>query len=209
MAGNLKTSYAASNFVLTQDYSFKFNQLDVGKPEVVAQYDPQTQQVTVQSKIWKRAIMEEIAGFKYIGMDYATAKACANSLRSSLTLPVYEWEFGWYIENNIFQYGWYKSYSTPTLESEIRVEQRSGCMYDVVVNAKCVSTNYTTNAAAVDTSTRPLYNSISSLPGWSSAVILTGHHFDAASASNISLVLAPTQNVTFELVGQNIVTSNP
>lgn len=197
MAGNLKTSYDASNFVLTQDYSFKFNQLDVGKPEVVAQYDPETQEVTVQSKIWKRAIMEETAGFKYIGMDYATAKACSNSLRSSLTLPVYEWEFGWYIENNIFQYGWHKSYSTPTLESEIRVEQRSGCMYDVVVNAKCVSTNYSTASNATSIGSRPLYSAVSSLPGWSSTVTLTGHHFDAASADNISLVLAPTQNVTF------------
>ena len=153
--------------------------------------------------------MDETAGFKYIGMDYATAKACAAYLKTQLTCLVYAWEFGWYIENNLFQYGWFKSYSTPTLASEIRVEQRSGCMYDVVVNARCTSTNYTTNSAAVDTSTRPLYNSISSLPGWSSAVTLTGHHFDAASASNISLVTAPTQNVTFELVGQNIVTSNP
>lgn len=209
MAGNLKTSYDASNFVLTQDYSFKFNQLDVGKPEVVAQYDPQTQQTTVQSKVWKRAIMEETAGFKYIGMDYATAKACSNSLRSSLTLPVYEWEFGWYIENNIFQYGWHTSYSTPTLESEIRVEQRSGCMYDVVVNAKCVSTNYSTAANATSIGSRPLYSAVSSIPGWSSTITLHGRHFDAASASNISLVVAPTQNVTFELVGQNIVTSNP
>lgn len=36
MAGNLKSSYDATNLVLTQDYSYKFNQLDVGKPEVVA-----------------------------------------------------------------------------------------------------------------------------------------------------------------------------
>lgn len=43
MAGNLKSSYDATNFVLTQDYSYRFNQLDVGKPEVVAEYDPTTQ----------------------------------------------------------------------------------------------------------------------------------------------------------------------
>ena len=69
MAGNLKTSYDATNFVLTQDYSLKFNQLDVGKPEVVAQYDPDTQEVDVETVTWKRAIMEETAGFKYIGTE--------------------------------------------------------------------------------------------------------------------------------------------
>jgi len=178
MAGNLKTSYDATNFVLTQDYSLKFNQLDVGKPEVVAQYDPDTQEVDVETVTWKRAIMEETAGFKYIGMDYATAKACANSMRSSLTMPVYEWGFGWYIENNIFQYGWHKNYTTPTLESEIRIEQRSGCMYDVVVNAKYVSTNYSKSANATSIGSRPLANRLSSIPGWNSTVPLTGKHFD-------------------------------
>lgn len=153
--------------------------------------------------------MDETAGFKYIGMDYATAKSCAAYLRTALTCLNYDWEFGWYIQNNTFQYGWHKSIATPMLESEIRIEQRSGCMYDVVVNAKYTSTNYSSSPNALDTGTRPLYDSISSLPGWSSAVTLTGHHFDAASASNISLVTAPTQTVAFELVGQNIVTSDP
>lgn len=136
--------------------------------------------------------MEETAGFSYIGMDYTTAKSCANYLRNLLTISVYEWEFGWYIENDIFQYGWHKSYATPTLDSQVSVQQRSGCMYDVVVNAKCVSTNYSTASNAVSTSSRPLYNAISGIPGWSSTVTLHGHHFDAASASNISLVVAPT-----------------
>lgn len=136
--------------------------------------------------------MEETAGFKYIGMDYATAKSCANYLRSKLTISIYEWQFGWYIDNNIFQYGWYKSYSTPTLDSEVRIEQRSGCMYDVVVDAKCISTNYSTSSNATSTSSRPLYTAVSSIPGWSSTITLHGKHFDAASASNISLVVAPT-----------------
>lgn len=154
--------------------------------------------------------MEETAGFSYIGMNYATAKNCANYLRNLLTQQIYVWEFGWYIENDIFQYGWHKSYATPTLDSDIRIEQRNGgCMYDVVVNARCVSTNYSTAANATSTGSRPLYDSIANLPGWSSNPTLHGEHFNAASADNISLIVAPTQTVKFELVGQNIVTSDP
>lgn len=38
---------------------------------------------------------------------------------------------------------------------------------------------------------------------------MDGVHFDAASADNISLIVAPTRNVTFELVAENLITSDP
>ena len=210
MAYNLKRTYDSSNFVLTEDYSFRFNQLDVGKPEVVAEVDPTTQQVTVTTKVWKRALMEESAGFKYIGMNYATAKNCAAYLRGVLTISVYNWQFGWHEDtNNNIVYGWYKEYATPTLESEISVQQTSGCMYEVVVNARCTSLNYTTSSNATLSSSHPLLSVLENLPGWSSTPTLHGVHFNAASASNITLVVAPTQTTKFEIVGQNIITTDP
>jgi hypothetical protein len=39
--GLLRT-YGAENFVLTEDYSVRFNQVDCGVPEVTVDLDPQT-----------------------------------------------------------------------------------------------------------------------------------------------------------------------
>ena len=209
MANNLKSTYDASNFVLTQDYSHKFNQIDVGKPEARVEYDPDTQTTSVELVSWKRGMVQETAGFKYVGMDYATAKSCANHLRSVLTLNVYEWAFGWHEENGNKVYGWYKNYATPTLESEVSLQQRNGgCMYDVVVNAKFTSLQYSSTPDATDINSKPLHDVLVNLAGWSSAVPLSGVHFNAASADNISLIVAPTKNVTFELVGQKIFTTD-
>ena len=70
--GLLRT-YGAENFVLTEDYSVRFNQVDCGVPEVTVDLDPQTAQPVINITKWCRAIMEERAGFKYIGMNYSTA----------------------------------------------------------------------------------------------------------------------------------------
>ena len=211
MADNLKKTYDASNFVLTEDYSFRFNQLDVGQPEITASLNPSTQQVQVQVRTWKRAVMEETAGFKYIGMDYATAKSCAAYLRAKFTISVYDWQFGWSEgTGGVYVYGWYKNYATPTLDSEISIEQRNGgCMYDVVVMARCTSLNYTTSADATQSSSHPLLTALATIPGWSSNPTLSGVHFNAASADNITLMVAPTQTTKFELVGQKVITTDP
>ena len=70
--GLLRT-YGAENFVLTEDYSVRFNQVDCGVPEVSVELDEETHQPQVVIAQWCRAIMEERAGFKYIGMNYSTA----------------------------------------------------------------------------------------------------------------------------------------
>ena len=51
-------------------------------------------------------------------------------------------------------------------------------MYDVVVNAKYVSTNYSKDANATSIGSRPLANRLGSIPGWNGTVTLTGKHFD-------------------------------
>lgn len=111
--------------------------------------------------------MEERAGFKYIGMDYDTAQSCANSLRTSLTITSYPWACGKYLYNGNLLYGWHKGTGTPTIESEVRVEKHAGCMYDVVVNAKCTTTNYDKHSNALNITNRPLYTVVSGLAGWS------------------------------------------
>lgn len=106
-------------------------------------------------------------------------------------------------------YGWHKSIPTPTLESEVRLEHNAGCMYDVVVNAKCTMINYDKAGDALQTGSRPLAGAVYHLPGWTSTHQLSGVHFDAASARNITLVVAPTKNVEFELVAPRLITSKP
>ena len=71
MAGNLKSSYDSTNFVLLDDYKMKFNSLDAGQPEVAVLLSGDTP--TVSCVTWKRGVLEESIRFKYIGMDYDTA----------------------------------------------------------------------------------------------------------------------------------------
>lgn len=208
MAGNLQTTYGANNIEITQDYAYRFNQIDVGEPIVDVSTNQTTGEISVSCTSWKRAVMVETAGWKYIGMNYATAKTCANAMRNLLTFQIPPWEYGYYMRNNQLQFGWHSGTSTPTLESDVRIQQRSGCMYDVIINAKCTTQNYTKAANATSTGSRPLANILSSVAGWNSTVTLTGKHFDAASANNIRIVSAPTNKVHFELVGQKLVTSD-
>lgn len=209
MAGNLQTSYGANNIEITQDYSYRFNQIDVGEPVVDVSTNQTTGQVSVTCSSWKRAVMVETAGWKYIGMDYTTAKTCANAMRSALTFAVAPWEYGYYMKNNALQFGWHAGSTTPTLESDVRVQQRNGgCMYDVIISARCTTENYTKEASAISTGSRPLYSQLQHIAGWNSTVTLTGTHFDAASARNIRIVSAPTNKVSFELIGQKLITSD-
>lgn len=52
------------------------------------------------------------------------------------------------------------------MESEVRLEKRSGCMYDVVVNAKCTTINYDKQNNALNINNKPLYAVVSGLAGW-------------------------------------------
>lgn len=205
------TTYGAENFVLTEDYSYRFNQIECGQPEATVELSGSglsaVPVVTIAQ--WWRAVMEERASFRYIGMDYSTAKNCANTMRSSMTFLTYPWEFGEYLSGTHLLYGWHKGTPTPTLESEVRLEHRAGSMYDVVVNAKCTTVNYDKAGRALATGSRPLADEVAHVPGWSTANQLSGVHFDAASASNITLLVAPTKTVQYELVAPKLVTSKP
>ena len=119
------TSYGAHNLVVTRDYSFRFNQIESGEPELYVKIQPtgSSEENIVDVKTWYMAESVESAGFKYVGMDYTTAKTCANSLRSSLRTSTYVWEWGTHYDSTTgaIELGWYKAASTPTLESNISV----------------------------------------------------------------------------------------
>lgn len=211
---SLLTSYSSKNFVLVDDYSYRCNQIDSGEPIVAVELSttsstPPERKPVVTITQWWRATIEETASFKYIGMDYSTAKDCADAMRSLFTFTSYPWVYSEYLSGDYLLYGWHKGTGTPTLESEISLEKHdNGCMYDVVVNAKCTTINYDKGANALDLNDRPLANAIDDVPGWDSTHQLSGHHFDAAGSSNIALLVAPTYKTKFELVGQQVVTTN-
>ena len=206
MAGNLLTSYGANNFVLLDDYKMKFNSLDVGQPEVAVLLSGDS--ATVSCVTWKRGVMEESMRFKYIGMDYDTAQDCVDSMRSKFTYSKAPWLFGDYISAGNWLYGWHQGVGTPTLDSNITIQKHgNGCMYDVVVEGHTNLENYTVNGYSSLTANRPLANVLTSIPGYTSNPTLSGQHFNAAGTDNITLVNAPTRNVTFELVGENVYTT--
>lgn len=204
---SLLTSYTSKNFVLVDDYNYRCNQIECGKPEVAVELSNDQLVTTVDQ--WWRAIIEEKASFKYIGMNYSTAQSCAASMRSRFTFTQYQWLYGNYVvSNDIFLYGWHKGVGTPTLESEVSLQKHgNGCMYDVVVNAKCTTINYDKGARALDLNVRPLSNAVSQLPGWNTTVPLDGKHFNTAGLSNIALIVAPTYTTNFELVGEKVITT--
>jgi hypothetical protein len=81
----------------------------------------------------------EEAGFKYVGMNYATAKTCANAMRSGLTFSEYVWEWGTHYETDTgaIVLGWYKAASTPMIESDVSIVKTGKAgLYDVVVKAR-------------------------------------------------------------------------
>jgi len=152
--------------------------------------------------------MEESIRFKYVGMDYDTAQSCADSMRSLFTYSKYAWCYGDYIENGNWLFGWHKKYLSPALDSNITVQKHgSGCMYDVLVDAHATVENYTKGGYAALATSRPIADTLSHIPGYSSNPTLSGQHFDAAGANNIVLVNSPTRTINYELVAENIYTT--
>ena len=201
----LLTTYGADNFILLDDYKLKCNSLDAGQPEVavlLSGANPSVQVVT-----WKRGITEESLRFKYVGMDYETAQDCADALRDSLTYTKYPWQFGAYLSGQTMLYGWHRGVGTPTLDSSVTVQKHgTGCMYDVVVDARAETENYTAGGDPVGGGA-PLAGKLNGIAGYSASHVLSGAHFDAAGAGNIVLVNAPTRTTQFELVGEDIYTT--
>lgn len=204
----LLTTYSATNFVLEGDYNLRCNQIECGLPSVSVEVDGQGNKQVVIAQWW-RAMIEEVASFRYIGMTYSAAQACATAMRSRFTFNQPRWDYGFYVEDNELLFGWHKGTSTPVLESEVRLEKQGNSrMYSVVVNAKCTTENYDKGGRALDLSVRPLQTALSGLPGFTSSTTLHGEHFDAAGADNISILVAPTNTTKFELVAENLLTKS-
>lgn len=206
MAGNLLTSYGAQNFVLLDDYKMRFNSIKVGQPEVAVLLSGNV--ASVQTVTWKRGIMEESCRFSYIGMSYDAAQNCAASMRSLLTFWSPTWIYGDYLSGGNWLLGWHHGFETPKLESGITVQRHgSGCMYDVVVDARYTAEEYTTGGYAGAATSQLLRSTLAYIPGFNSSPPLSGTHFDTAGADNIVLVSAPQRRIDFELVGQDIYTT--
>lgn len=176
----LLTSYGSNNFVLVDDYNYRCNQIESGEPIVAVELSatssmPPEFKPVVTVRQWWRAIIEETASFKYIGMDYSAAQDCADDMRSLLTFTSYPWVYSEYLSGDYLLYGWHKGVGTPTLESEIRLEKHgTGSMYDVVVNAKCTTINYGISGNALILSEAPLADAVDDVPGWNSTHQLSG-----------------------------------
>lgn len=207
MAKNLLTSYDARNFVLLDDYKMRLNSLDVGQPEVAVVLSGNSQP-TVAFVTWKRGVMHESCRFQYVGMDYDTAQDCADSMRSRFQYSKPTWQYGAYMDGGNLLYGWHQGTALPALDTNVTVQKHgTGCMYDVLVDAQAEVETYTRGGFADATGTRPVYNALTGVPGWSATEQLSGEHFDAAGADNIVLVNAPSRNVSYELVAENLFTT--
>ena len=81
----------------------------------------------------------------------------------------------------------------------------------MVVQAKHTQKFYSTSISGNNvTGSRPLYDFVTGLAGWSdSSTPPNGTYYSAASSDNIVLVKAPTYNREFELLGADITTVVP
>lgn len=102
-------SYGSDNFQLEQDYQMRVDSIEVGQPEIVVSCDLSSgQPVDLRIDSWKRYIQIEEASFSYVGMDYATAKGCAEAMRSRFTYNNYQpWVYEDYIKDSKFVRGWH------------------------------------------------------------------------------------------------------
>lgn len=186
---SLLTSYGAENLVITNDYDRRFNQTDIGNPQVSIEVLSGSPVVTIAQ--WYKGIQEETASFKYVGMTYDAAVECAEDMRQKLTYSQAPWTFGDYLSSDTsggeikayFILGWHEGVALPTCESQIQVNHHDkGCMYDVAVQAKCTTIKYDKLGQALDITRQPLYDTLQTLAGWNAEVQLSGIHFDAAGA---------------------------
>lgn len=210
---SLLTSYSADNFVLVKDYNKRFNQTMAGEPQVSIEILSGSPIVTIAQ--WYQGVMEETASFKYIGMTYDAAMDCAEDMRQALTYSQAPWTFGDYISSDTYQggisayflRGWHEGVALPTCESQIQVNHHDkGCMYDVSVQAKCTTIKYDKLGQALDISQHPLIDTLQTFAGWNEEMQLSGKYFDAACDANITIVNAPTRQISWELTRENILT---
>lgn len=201
---NKQTTWGANNLVIIKDYNSQFNEVVVGNPEVTLE-KPTTAggSPTITVATWYKLQCEETAQWKYVGMDYTTAKDCENALLTDLTFNIPVWEYGAYISNGQVLYGYHTGNVAPQLFSSVTIEKCGNCdMYNVIVNARVTSETYSKNSDLYSSLATYLKTYLNSLTGWSNYPSgWTGRQQTAASANNIVLIQAPTANRKFEIIG--------
>lgn len=206
-------SYSSDNFQLDQDYQIRLDSVEVGQPEVIISCDLSSgDPVGIKIERWKRYVQIEEASFSYVGMDYATAKSCGEAMRTKFTYNSYRpWIYEDYLSGSMFIRGWHQTSAyLPQLESTVNLVKRGdGSMYDVKVNARLRLEKYQLNSYPV-MNDRPLYNSLTSLDGWTSdtGAWSEGKAILSAGVDNIALVTAPSYTDNWEVAGENVMTIN-
>lgn len=199
------TSWGANNLVIEQDYGIRFNSIEVGQPEVTIELSGN--QPTASVKTWWHGMQEETARWRYVGMDYSTAKSCADGLRTALTFSKQVWGFGSYLSGTTLLYGYYSQQNAPQLESDVALEKNgNGEMYDVVVDAKATNDYYSSSSHVSLPGTAQLANYLNTVQGWNTykSGWSNGKSISAASANNLVIVVAPTRTREFEIAGNDI-----
>ena len=208
MATNKKTTWDASNLVIEKDYNTRFNEVIVGNPELTIEKPTTTDGDPVLTfSTWYKFQCEETARFKYIGMDYTTAKSCELSLLNGLTFNVPTWEYGPYLSDGKFLFGYHSGNSAPQLHSNVVIEKCDNTdMYNVVVDAKVDSEAFSNSPNLFGSLGTRLKAYLNSLSGWRTypSGWSNGKQQNAASANNIVLLRPPTVTRKFDLVGFDI-----
>ena len=212
MAGNRLTTWDRNNLIITKDYSFRFSVVETGEPRLYIKLAKnQQQQDDVSIVQWWHGKAEETAAWKWVGMDYDTAMDCADYARNLLTYTNWVWEYGAHVENGAVVVGWFKWVYSPQLDSSIQVVKHgNGDLYDVEVNAKVITDDYslTPNGTNV-TGSRILASTLPHIDGWNLSPTPNGKYFTSASADNIVLVAAPTWKRKFDITGVDLSTIVP
>lgn len=205
---NGMTSWGSGNLVIETDYGVRFNEIVVGNPEIAVE-PPTTSggSPVVSVASWYHFQCAEAARWKYVGMDYDTAKSCANAMRAGLTFSIPVWDYGQYVDNGQLLYGYHVGSSEPQLASNVAVQKEgNGALYFVEVDARVTSEAFSRNPNMYSSLSTRLKTYLGNLTGWSTypSGWSNGISQPSASASNMVLVQAPSVSRKFEIAGSDV-----
>lgn len=144
----LLTTYTNANRIIL---SGKTRRITCGAPSAptVSATKDEDGTISVSTDVWYEMICHSTAGFAYVGMDYATAKACRDAMIAKFTRTKSVWEYKTTVGDGTARIGWVRSGTGATVqEAEVNLTPTGGHMYEVSVQVDCEDVIMTTTPSS-------------------------------------------------------------
>lgn len=144
----LLTSFSAANKIIL---SGKTRRITCGAPSAptVSATKDEDGTFSVSTDVWYEMICHSTASFAYVGMDYATAKACRDAMIAKFTRSKSVWEYKTTVSDGTAKIGWVRASTGATVqEAEVNLTPTGGHMYEVSVQVDCEDIVMTTTPSS-------------------------------------------------------------